>query len=377
MEDYTGKYKGEQVEVALFGGEYQEGVLTAYCYIEDVAHLELNGHILIPLQNIASLHCSSRCDAPKDDWPPRGLAEPREGLAPAHRLLRRLHRARLDAWRLPARVDLPLLRAPLGGRPRVLRRPRRARDGRRARVAPRRRADRPFDYGTPIAARGHPETAALPARRSASPSAFGGTRHARRSGRRLTRPARGALAGRARGRARARTGEDPQPRRDGSDAARRAFGNGHRDEPDRRLARARIAPVPRAHRRVVPAFDADDQARVRRRSNGRRILRVAARARGCVDPARADRRAVPVPVDARYGAALHDQSVRRRRARGPLRHAPTRERTRAATARARSGVARKTPRGVALPRTRAISLQLAAMLEIAAKTVVRSPPFTY
>ena len=54
MEDYTGKYKGEQVEVALFGGEYQEGVLTAYCYIEDVAHMELNGHILIPLQNIAS-----------------------------------------------------------------------------------------------------------------------------------------------------------------------------------------------------------------------------------------------------------------------------------------------------------------------------------
>jgi len=75
VEDYTGKYKGEQVEVALFGGEYQDGVLTAYCYIEDVAHLELNGHILIPLQNIASLHCSSRCDAPKDDWPPRGLAE--------------------------------------------------------------------------------------------------------------------------------------------------------------------------------------------------------------------------------------------------------------------------------------------------------------
>jgi hypothetical protein len=75
MEDYTGKYKGEQVEVALFGGEYQDGVLTAYCYIEDVAHLELNGHILIPLQNIASLHCSSRCDAPRDDWPPRGLGE--------------------------------------------------------------------------------------------------------------------------------------------------------------------------------------------------------------------------------------------------------------------------------------------------------------
>jgi hypothetical protein len=75
IEDYTNKYKGEQVEVALFGGEYQEGTLTAYCYVEDVAHIELNGHILVPLQNIASLHCSSRCDAPADHWPPRGLAE--------------------------------------------------------------------------------------------------------------------------------------------------------------------------------------------------------------------------------------------------------------------------------------------------------------
>ena len=75
MEDYTSKYKGEQVEVALFGGEYQEGTLTAYCYVEDVAHIELNGHILVPLQNIASLHCSSRCDAPSDHWPPRGLTE--------------------------------------------------------------------------------------------------------------------------------------------------------------------------------------------------------------------------------------------------------------------------------------------------------------
>ena len=82
MEDYTGKYKGEQVEVALFGGEYQEGVLTAYCYVEDVAHIELSGHILIPLQNIASLHCSSRCDAPRgDDWPPRGLMEDDGGSA--------------------------------------------------------------------------------------------------------------------------------------------------------------------------------------------------------------------------------------------------------------------------------------------------------
>jgi hypothetical protein len=75
VEDYTNKYKGEQVEIALFGGEYQEGVLTAYCSIEDVPHVELNGHILIPLQNVASVHCSSRCDAPEPDWPPRGLTE--------------------------------------------------------------------------------------------------------------------------------------------------------------------------------------------------------------------------------------------------------------------------------------------------------------
>ena len=75
VEDYTSKYKGEQVEVALFGGEYQEGVLTAYCSFEDVPHVELNGHILIPLQNVASLHCSSRCDAPEPDWPPRGFIE--------------------------------------------------------------------------------------------------------------------------------------------------------------------------------------------------------------------------------------------------------------------------------------------------------------
>ena len=61
--------------MALFGGEYQEGVLTAYCSIEDVPHIELNGHILVPLQNVASLHCSSRCDAPEPDWPPRGLGD--------------------------------------------------------------------------------------------------------------------------------------------------------------------------------------------------------------------------------------------------------------------------------------------------------------
>jgi hypothetical protein len=35
----TNKYKGEQVEVALFGGDYRDRVLTAYCLLDDVAHL--------------------------------------------------------------------------------------------------------------------------------------------------------------------------------------------------------------------------------------------------------------------------------------------------------------------------------------------------
>jgi hypothetical protein len=75
VEDYSQKYKGEHVELALFGGEYQDGVLTAYCLLEDVPHVELNGHILVPLQNVASLHCTSRCDAPDGDWPPQGLRD--------------------------------------------------------------------------------------------------------------------------------------------------------------------------------------------------------------------------------------------------------------------------------------------------------------
>jgi hypothetical protein len=73
VDDYTQKYKGEPVEVALFGGEIQSGILTAYCYIEDLPHIELSGHILVPLQNVASLHCTSRCDAPETHWPPAGL----------------------------------------------------------------------------------------------------------------------------------------------------------------------------------------------------------------------------------------------------------------------------------------------------------------
>ena len=100
MEDYTNKYKGEQVEVALFGGEYQEGVLTAYCSIEDVPHIELNGHILVPLQNVASLHCSSRCDAPEPDWPPRGLSDDREDETKRASAVRRRALNVLKAWLL-------------------------------------------------------------------------------------------------------------------------------------------------------------------------------------------------------------------------------------------------------------------------------------
>ena len=75
MEDYTQRYKGEHVELALFGGEFQSGILTAYCYIEDVPHIELAGHILVPLQNVASLHCTSRCDQPHEGWPPTTLED--------------------------------------------------------------------------------------------------------------------------------------------------------------------------------------------------------------------------------------------------------------------------------------------------------------
>ena len=75
MEDYTSKYKGEQVELALFGGDYQDGVLTAYCAVDDVPHIELNGHTPIPRPNIASLHGTSRCAAPEPHGPPRGLTD--------------------------------------------------------------------------------------------------------------------------------------------------------------------------------------------------------------------------------------------------------------------------------------------------------------
>ena len=71
VEDYTGKYIGEHVELWLYGGEAQEGTLTAFCMVGDVQNVELNGHILVPLVNVAGLHCISRCDTPDEGhWPP-------------------------------------------------------------------------------------------------------------------------------------------------------------------------------------------------------------------------------------------------------------------------------------------------------------------
>jgi hypothetical protein len=74
VEDYGNKYNGEPVEIALSGGDNQEGTLTLCSAIDDV-HVELNGHILVPFRNIASIRCTTRRDAPASDWPPRGLGD--------------------------------------------------------------------------------------------------------------------------------------------------------------------------------------------------------------------------------------------------------------------------------------------------------------
>ena len=74
-------------------------MLTAYCSIEDVPHVELNGHILVPLQNVASLHCSSRCDAPAA----RLAAARARGARPRRRPSRRRGRRRLTAAACAAR----------------------------------------------------------------------------------------------------------------------------------------------------------------------------------------------------------------------------------------------------------------------------------
>ncbi len=102
MEDYTSKYKGETVELALFGGEYQDGVLTAYCYLEDVPHIELNGHILVP--------------APERRQPPLHQPVRRAGRAlAAPRADRR--RAARALTRVGPRPGTTTGRAPCGTRP--------------------------------------------------------------------------------------------------------------------------------------------------------------------------------------------------------------------------------------------------------------------
>ncbi len=207
VEDYTSKYKGEQVEVALFGGEYQEGVLTAYCYVDEVAHIELNGHILVPLQNIASLHCSSRCDAPQnEDWPPRGLlettgrttaattAEDAVGVLVALRNIvkawllvagarRRVRRSSAGCSAACALLSIFVFCALLLARRRVLDvRPRRARDDRRARASARRGAAPPLHRRASRGARRDREAAPLsdPGR----PADRGGDRARHRAARR-------------------------------------------------------------------------------------------------------------------------------------------------------------------------------------------------
>ena len=70
MEDYTAKYIGEQVEVWMFNGESQPGTLTAFCIVGDMPHIELNGHIILPMQNVSGIHCTSRCDSEHPGWPP-------------------------------------------------------------------------------------------------------------------------------------------------------------------------------------------------------------------------------------------------------------------------------------------------------------------
>jgi len=120
--------------VALFGGEYQEGVLTAYCYVDEVAHIELNGHILVPLAETSPRSTArAGCDAQaNEDWPPRGLldddgpdAKPRRRSVVRFAALRNIAKSwlllfvitgalaadRLGDRRLPAALDLRLLRA--------------------------------------------------------------------------------------------------------------------------------------------------------------------------------------------------------------------------------------------------------------------------
>ena len=73
MEDYTAKYIGEEVDVWMFNGESQPGILTAFCIVGEMPYVELNGHILLPMQNVSGIHCASRCDNEHPGWPPANL----------------------------------------------------------------------------------------------------------------------------------------------------------------------------------------------------------------------------------------------------------------------------------------------------------------
>ena len=303
VEDYTNKYKGEQVEVALFGGDYQDGVLTAYCYVEDVAHIELNGHILIPLQNIASLHCSSRCDAPEPDWPPRGLdeadrtsattsrravsfrlvvREPPQGLAPARRSSAPCSAASAGCSAATGSSVFVFCGLLLALGIVLVLRPGRARDGRRAGAARRRGARAALDRRAARGRAGLIEAAPLRDRRTrirarSRPAAA-------RAARRSSSAAACSMCdpGGARGDPRARARARPQPRPRRADLGRRLRGRARRDEPDRRLPRAGAPVRARAGRGGARPPDAVAEAGVRRRprrGRGSATRRTASRTR--------------------------------------------------------------------------------------------------
>lgn len=75
MDDLTAKYLGETVDVWIVGGETQQGLLTGYGLMAGMPHVELDGHILIPLQNVVGLHCTTRCDGTEPGWPPLTQSE--------------------------------------------------------------------------------------------------------------------------------------------------------------------------------------------------------------------------------------------------------------------------------------------------------------
>ena len=351
MEDYTSKYKGEQVEVALFGGEYQEGVLTAYCYVDEVAHIELNGHILVPLQNIASLHCSSRCDAPRTrtgrraacstttGGTSRTTAKSRRSAPCASSRSRNIVKAWLRAARASAacsraigwvldgyrRLSIFVFCGLLLVERRLLDvRPRRPRDGRRARAPARRgaaaaldgRAARRRGRGREAEALSHPRRVS----RARSRRAVGPRSSSIAISVRLRRPRARRPSSRAS--SRHELAHVTPPRRPHPDRRRRGRGRDHRVEPHRRLASAIAAVRARTGRVGLRPPAALAEARVRGRPDRGEPLRLAARPRGRADPARAGVGARRVPCQPRHRAAVHDQPVPGEGARGAVRDAP-------------------------------------------------------